>query len=233
MNILITGSHGRIGKIISKDLAPNHKLIRIDKVIDKENEIYGVDILKSPKIFHHAPYTETVIHLAANPNPFITEEDGEAQKNIEIARKTIEGCEQLPSLTRIINTSSINVYPYISIYENGEILTDKTPLQGNPLLGDGSYGRAKIQVERLFEDYCKQRRISLINMRLGHVTPDNKINDNEESNNPNPVDYDIHLKHKDLTRIVRESLKHKGINSYVCVSERDGFVNKSINFPSS
>ena len=69
-----------------------------------------------------------MIHLAANPSPFIDER--ESQKNVEITNAVIRVCRDY-GIKRVINASSINVYPYIELFEKGKQLTQQTPLSPN------------------------------------------------------------------------------------------------------
>ncbi len=219
MNILITGSYGLVGKLISAELREQYRVICLDKKL-------GADILSDP-IEQYLKDVDTIIHLAANPNPFINEE--EAQKNIEISRALIKASRDY-SIKRIINASSINVYSYIDLLESGQRLTSQTPLSPNLRFGNGKYGNAKIEVERLFKEYCKTREISLLNLRLGCVTPYN-LPCIQEDGHIEPADYEIHLRHEDLLKIIKQGLEYKGIGSYVCVSKKNGLVDDSIRFP--
>lgn len=219
MNILITGSHGLIGRIISKELEKAHELTCLDKKV-------GRDLLVD-SLGQYFRDIETIIHLAANASPFIDER--ESQKNVEIARAVIRACMDY-KIKRVINVSSINVYPYIDLFEQEQKLTRETPLSPNLRFGDGNYGRAKIEVERLFEAYCKPKKISLLNLRIGCVTPYN-LPSRQKDGHVEPVDYEIHLRHEDLISIIKRSLQYQGTNSYVCVSKRNGFVDESIRFP--
>lgn len=165
--------------------------------------------------------------MAANPSVFI--EEIEAKKNIEMSIRVIQECKRSSSIKRIINASSINVYPYTEIFEKGEKITNKTLLSPSKW-GDGAYGGAKIEVEKLFEHFCKEKKISLINLRLGVVTKDNLL-PRQEDGRTKFVEYDIYLKHEDLVKVIKNSLDMDGILSYLCASKRDGFIDESINFP--
>ena len=219
-NILITGSEGVIGKIISGELGKEHHLTLLDRKL-------GIDILKQ-EITPYFKNIETIIHLAANPAPNINKE--EAEKNIEIAKRVIEGCNYSENLKKIINASSINVYSYFETYDAGEKITNKTPLSPNAEFGDNSYGKAKIKVEKLFEGYCEKININLLNLRFGCVTKDDKISIQEDGS-IFPSEYDIWLRHKDLTKIINKSINTGIQGNYICVSKKDGFIDKDIRFP--
>ena len=67
--ILITGSEGVIGKIVSEELKREHKLIPVDRNI-------GIDILTTD-IINYFKNVDYLIHLAANPAPNINNEEAE------------------------------------------------------------------------------------------------------------------------------------------------------------
>jgi len=219
MKILITGSHGLIGRIISEGLRKEHRLIFVDKKI-------GIDILVD-SLESYFKDVDTIIHLAANPSPFIDER--ESQKNVEITNAVIKACRDY-GIKRVINASSINVYPYIELFEQGKQLTRQTPLSSNLRFGNGSYGKAKIEAERLFDDYCRSNGISLVNLRIGCVTSYN-LPSKQSDGHVEPIDYEIHLRHEDLIETIKKSLEYRGISSYVCVSKKGGLVEDSIRFP--
>jgi len=223
MKILITGSNGRIGKLIVNYLKKfkKHELI----LLDRNNRKNSIDILQE-NITSYFKEVDIVIHLAANPNPTIGKK--EATKNVEIVKNIIKACNNSNNLKIIINASSINVYPYIKIFnENGRI-TKNTKLSPNTTWSKGRYGKAKIDSEKIFERYCNKRKINLLNLRLGSVTEDDKF-PKQEDGSIDPVDKEILLKHKDLLKIIKKGLRYKGIGSYVCVS-KEGFIDKNIKF---
>ncbi|MBI2672831.1 NAD-dependent epimerase/dehydratase family protein [Candidatus Woesearchaeota archaeon] len=226
--ILITGSRGTIGSIIAKHLKENGYQFITE--LDKDNPENPVDLLKDD-ITHYFKNIDSVIHLAANSNPFIKKE--EADKNVEIAKKVIGACKD-SGIKRIINASSINVYPYASLFKKGEKLTNQTSFSPNtifyPCITGGYYGEAKIKTEFLLRGFCKENGVYLINLRIGCLMKNN-LPSVQEDGVVDPVDFDIFLKHEDLIKIIEKSLNHNGNYDYVCVSKKDGFVDNSIRFP--
>ena len=218
--ILITGSEGVLGKIITPELGKYHNLILLDKNT-------GINILATD-IKPYFRNIETLIHLAANPAPNINWE--EAEKNIELSRRVIKACYSSRNLTKIINASSINVYSYFKIYNFGKKITKETPLSANNFFGDDSYGKAKIKVEKMFERYCKEKKIDLVNLRLGCITKNDKISIQSDGSIFSS-EYDIWLRHRDLIKIISKCINTNIQGNYVCVSKKGGFVDKSIRFP--
>ena len=225
--ILITGSHGLIGTIIRPALAKyDHGLV----LLDKNNPDNPVDLLND-KIDRYLRGIDTVIHLAANPDPFIDEK--QADKNIEITKRVISACEN-SNIERIVNASSINVYPYYDLFSKGEKITYAIRSNPNITFGKrvtkGYYGTAKILSESLLKQFCRDKSLSLINLRFGCVTEDNSL-PRQEDESIDPVDREIFLLHEDLKKIILKAVDYKGIGSYVCVSKNGGLVDESIRFP--
>lgn len=223
--ILITGSSGTIGNILTHYFG--NKGYQFITGLDKENTDNPINLLED-KIAHYFKDIQILIHLAANSNPFINKE--EAGKNVKITERIIEASKKYGSVERIISASSINVYPYMEMFENGERITNKTLLFPNKRFGNGEYGKAKIKSEKLFETFCKNNKINLVNLRLGCITKNNSL-PRQEDGAIADIDRIIYLKHKDLKKIIDRSLKLKGINNFVCVSSGDRFIDESIKFP--
>lgn len=221
MNILITGSEGLVGTIVSKELSKEHQIISID------NKIKGRDILKN----NLTPYFEDadmLIHLAIAYLGIFKPK--QAQKNIDISKKVIEYCENSNNLRKIINASSINVYPYFDIYDKGEKIAQNTPLSQNVMWGEGKYGENKIIAENMFKKYCNDKKIPLLNLRLGCITPDNKIS-RQKDGSIHPLENDIWLKHEGLIKTIDNCVNTNIKGDYVCVSKKGGLVDSSIRFP--
>ena len=220
--ILVLGSNGRIGRILVNYLK-NEKGYQFLAGIDRDYDRNPVDILQDD-IWHYFRNIETVIHLAANPNPSIDET--EANKNIEITKKLIKACKRHKP-KRIIYASSINVYPYRDI---GRITKD-TPLTPNTAFNKGGYyGKSKIECERMLEQYCRANNISLLNLRFGWVTSNDKHPPYAEDK-PHSRDLEAALKHEDLFKIIDKAIWYEGIGSYVCVSEQCKFIDRELLFP--
>ncbi len=220
-SVLITGSRGTIGGIIIRHLRNNG--CQFITELDRDNPENPINILEDD-ITPYFRNIDTVIHLAANPNPFIEKE--EADKNVEITKRMIRSCEG-NNVKRIINASSINVYPYRTI----ERITYEAPLSPNLEFNpEGYYGKAKIECEKLLEQYCMGKNISLLNLRLGWVTK-NDLHPPHKEDKPHPRDLEVALKHDDLRKIISKAINYEGIGSYVCVSNREGFIDQTILFP--
>lgn len=210
MEILITGSEGVIGKVISRELKKEgHALTLLDKNSERPVDLLQKDI--SP----HFKGIETVIHLAANSKPGIEIE--EAQENVDMTWNVSESC-RINGVKRVINASSMNVYDLYNLYPLGEI-TSETPVCPNskPLWGCGEqgkifYGMSKIISEEIIKNYHNCFGISAINLRLGQVSANNSPSPDDPENTA------LWLSHQDLNEIVKRAINFNGLESLVCVS---------------
>ena len=100
MNILITGSEGVLGRVVS-DALKEHSLVLLDKKAKNP-----IDLLKDP-VRNYFRGIETTIHLAAYPRPWISLE--QAKKNFLVGWNVLEECRKF-HVKRFINASSLNVY---------------------------------------------------------------------------------------------------------------------------
>lgn len=221
--ILVTGSHGRIGRLVTDHLKDERGYQFLTE-IDRDNPENPVNILYDDLV----PYfkdIDTVIHLAANPDPFLDEKG--AEKNIAMTRRVIDTCDNVGTVKRIVYASSINVYPYREI----ERIDRNTPLTPNTAFSPGGYyGRSKIESESMLEHYCVENNISLANLRLGWVSSNDKFPPYYEDK-PHQRDLDVALKHDDLLKMIDKAIEYHGIGSYVCVSDRKGFIDENVLFP--
>jgi len=79
----------------------------------------------------------------------------------------------------------------------------------------------------MLEQYCRANNISLLNLRLGWVTSNNKhppyVEDKAHSR-----DLEVALKHEDLFKIIDKAIWHNSIDTYVCVSDQCKFIDKEL-----
>ncbi len=223
MKILVTGSEGTIGRVVVDELKKQgHDVITIDA-----QGAIPIDILKD-SIGELFIDVETVVHLAASPNQFIDKET--AHKNVMIAEKVLEATKHSDKITRIINASSINVYPYFEMYKNKETIMRDTPLSPNMHWLPGEYAKAKIETEHIIENFCKENNLSCINLRFSHVAKNNVMT-KYETEWEQDLEHKSFLTHEDVRKIINVSLTLEGIHSYLCVSNPSWLADESILFP--
>lgn len=212
MKILITGSEGRIGKILSSALK-EHELILVDR---KETAPIQLNLLNLEQAVSYFSNVDSVIHLAGHPEPWATQQQG--LENVRLTKNVYEAI-RLNNVERVVYSSSINVYPYRNIFNSGSKINERTELSPSAWEGRSFYAKSKISCERIGEIYYRKYGISVLNLRLGLVTEDNKPYDT-------PVDRAVWLSYRDLIEIVRRGLNFEGFANLVCTSD-NGFVDLS------
>jgi len=205
MKILITGSEGTVGQVVKKALL-EHELILIDKKL-------GIDILKEDTS-QYFKGVDLAIHLAANPQPYISLE--KAEENLLLMWNVLNDCIS-NNVGKIIFSSSIHVYDFDNLYKEGKKITKDTQLKPNMKewkdgTGRGMYSISKIMCENLLKNYSEGFGIRYLNLRLGGVNSENKSYTNY------PFDFSTWLSHEDLIGIMRKAIHFKENASVVCVS---------------
>ena len=218
--ILVTGSEGLVGKIITPMLKEEgHELVLLDKRAEKPvNLLY--DELDS-----YFSSVETAVHLAANTF-WINQQ--KAVENVIMTWNILENSTKA-KIKRIVYASSINVYDYSTLYLEGKKIDEKMPTMPH---GKSDwkerkesvfhYSVSKMACEDLMKFYHEKYGISAINLRFGAIHPLNIPYDNE------PDDYAIWLSHEDLIEIIKCAITFDGFESIVCVSNNsEHFVDLS------
>ena len=218
MNILITGSEGILGKVVSEALK-EHNLVLLDKKAKNP-----IDLLKD-YISDYFRGIETTIHLAAYPRPWISLE--QAQENFLVGWNVLEECRK-NNVKRFINASSLNVYDFDNIWRKGLKITSQTPVMPNTKkewrgggTGEIFYARAKVALETLAYGYYQTEGISVLNLRLGGVNKENKpplygIDECE------PFEEAGWLSHEDLSEIIKRAIYFNGYASIPVTSANSG-----------
>ena len=206
MKIIITGSEGTVGRVVKKALYDN-ELSLIDKIL-------GIDILKED-ISQYFKGIDLTIHLAGNPNPWISVK--EAEENVSMTWKVLQACRE-NNVPKIIFSSSIHVYDFETLYKKGERITQDTPIKPNVKIWDegserGLYSISKILCEKLLHYYYEGFGIKYLTLRLGGVNREDKPYTNYS------FDFSTWLSHKDLTEIIRRAIHFKENASVTCVSD--------------
>ena len=110
LKILITGSSGFIGKILSKRLSKKYETYLIDKVkIGKEKKFYHIDLKDKIKLneFFVKNKIDVIIHLASEI--FDANEKTIYENNINCASNIISFAKKF-QVKQIIFTSTFSIY---------------------------------------------------------------------------------------------------------------------------
>ncbi len=187
--ILITGAAGRIGLLLTNHWREQHELILADKPAPDSP---ATDLFKRVDLADYGAMRplfdniDTVIHLAADPNPKASWESL-LPNNIIAIYNVLEaaadaGCQ------RVIIASSVHAvvgYP-----------ADVQVTTSMPVAPANLYGAAKAFAESLGRYYADNRQLSVLCLRLGTV-----LEENDQRLVPGHVLLDIILTQRDLIKL--------------------------------
>lgn len=162
MNILLTGASGFLGSQIKSNLAPAHNIVTIGR--QSSNSISCDLATQTPTLEH----IDAVIHAAGKAHLYPrTEEEKQAffDINVKGTQRLLDALEHT-AIHHFIFVSSVSVYGL----GQGEHIAEETPLSGN-----SPYALSKIQAEQLVENWCKQKGIPYLIVRLPLVVGPNPL----------------------------------------------------------
>lgn len=162
MNILLTGASGFLGTTIKTICEKKHKVITIGR--QKDNDIVCDLATQNPKLDN----VDAVIHAAGKAHIYPkTEAEKQAffDVNVTGTKHLLESLEHL-NIKHFIFVSSVSVYGL----GQGEQIAEDIALKGN-----SPYALSKIQAEQLVVDWCNQKQISYLIVRLPLVVGPNPL----------------------------------------------------------
>lgn len=189
--ILITGSAGRVGKILQSGLAEKYNLILVDKnqPIEDKYHYFNFNLCEeSDQLRDVFKGTDAVIHLAWNNFEDFPKETSSIDN--KIMAETVYRLSHESGVKRIIIASSVHANTYIGTGKEINIKDQDFP--------DSLYGASKIYMESLGKFYAKKHGLEVICIRFGGINPDNKILYDEDP------EYDrVLLYTQDLINLIR------------------------------
>jgi nucleoside-diphosphate-sugar epimerase len=200
--ILVTGSNGVVGSIVTRDLRTDHEIRGFGRhapppAPGRPREDFVVGDLEDERSIAGAMVgIGAVIHLAANGDPDATWSDV-LGPNIIGARNVFEAA-RAAGIRRVVFASS-NHASGIDTIEGRPATAARPPAAANV------YGVSKAFAEVLGHQYAVRHGLSVICLRIGWVGP-------EDDRSIRPPDVDdrtesMWISHRDLTQIVRRSLE--------------------------
>ena len=205
--ILITGSQGLIGSILTEVLSEKFEIFGIDVKDKSEGRYYKVDLsdLEALRgVFSGLPHLDCIIHLGADANPNATWES--ILKNNIIATKNVYECAKEYRVTKVIFSSSNRV---TEGYENNPTKLVSTR---DPIRPKNYYGVSKAFGEAIARQFFEAYNIKSICLRIGSVLKD----DNPRVDNLKMKKW---LSHRDLVQLIEKGLgSNVGFGIYYGIS---------------
>jgi nucleoside-diphosphate-sugar epimerase len=158
MKILLTGSNGFLGKYIFKNISKENQVLTLNRT----NSNYNYDLSK--EIPYLDENIEIVIHSAGLAHTYSNDNNQFFINNVIATKNLLTSLTDNVSLKKIIFISSVSVYGL----ESGKNITEEYPL-----LAKDPYGISKIQSEKLIIEWCLEKSINFIILRLPLIVGDN------------------------------------------------------------
>jgi uronate dehydrogenase len=214
MKILVTGSRGTIGLVVTKALAKQHTVIGLDlpegDITDYDfvlNKMRGVDI---------------VIHLAHSVSELNRENwrSGSIDPTNVLMEMNVFHAAMAAKVKRLIVASSVHADNF-NEYEGSELL--RVPGSFHPT---GPYGAHKIIIEEMGRFYASRHNVEYIGVRFGGVTPDNTV----KTFLKEPA---VWLSHRDLSGAIHACVDATKVPGrfavFYAVSDNDGRIHSTDN----
>jgi len=175
-NILITGGAGFIGSHLTHRLiSEGHKVTILDDLsagkienikqwLNNPNFTFIKEDLKNPKdITKAVQRSQTVFHLAANPEVQVGETDPliHFQENLVATVNLLEAMRKSKTAKTIVFTSTSTIY--------GEATILPTPEDYGPLTPISTYGATKLGCEALTTSYAHTFNLNALILRLANI----------------------------------------------------------------
>ena len=177
--ILVTGSEGRIGQIVTSRLSETHAtIICLDKVIQKvRDDAYAVDIRDTEDLertFKKIGRVDSIIHLAGDPRP--EDSYGPILSNNVIGTENLLEAAVRHGVKRVVIASSTHTVGGYEGYPSRLPLDrpDRPMTTEDEPKDDGPYGWSKVEIEKLAKKFHDENGLETICIRFGFVTEDNK-----------------------------------------------------------
>ncbi len=219
--IVITGSHGSLGKILQKELEGIFDLLCIDKISDGDENVI-LDIATNYMQFKSIlKEDDIIVHLAWStfedyPNENIVQQNKVMAENVY--RAAVE-----KNISRVIIASSVHANDYSKV-PTGTYLSPKSECWP-----DAPYGATKIYIEHLGRYYSSKHGLEVICIRFGGVNERNEIRFNED-----PLYDKVLLYKKDFTDLMRMCIEVEKVPNnfavFYAVSNVKGRVHALDNF---
>ena len=217
--LLITGSRGRIGTVLTEGLADSFEVFGLDLIDSPGERTFKVDVSDYEEMSNvltniiPLPY---IVHLAADPRVGGSWES--VLKNNIIGTKNVYAAAKEYGVKKVIFASSSHV---TGAYEG---FPPSLPRQDNPRLitvndavrPDSDYGTSKIFGEAIARQYYELYGIASVCLRIGTFLANDKPSRNERVRK-------TWLSHRDLIQLVKKSiLSEVEFGVYYGVSKNKG-----------
>ncbi|MDR2933308.1 MAG: NAD(P)-dependent oxidoreductase [Oscillospiraceae bacterium] len=184
--VLITGTNGRIGGMLMRELrnTGRYDVIATARHADPERGILAMNLLDKERILELTKGVDAVIHMAAYLGPGEFEE--KVIPNNILGVYYIYEAMRINKVKRMVYGSTNHV---IGFYKTTDVIEENTPYRP-----DTFYGLSKATSELMGRMYSDKYGISCINIRIGHYPAD------DEPKSPRRTT--VWISHRDMAHLV-------------------------------
>ena len=182
MNVLVTGSSGRVGHYVVNELASNgHRVLGID-IARGANTNLMVDLTQSGEIYHALSQVEAdaVVHMGAWANPGIVPDSRTYGENTQGTFNLFQACAEL-GIKRIVSASSAQVYGFASVAPQYVRVDENHPI--NPV---NCYALSKAAGEQAADYFVKNFGLTILSFRILGVRPPHELSQQIQDMVENP-----------------------------------------------
>ena len=189
--ILITGSKGLIGKILTGNLSAHFDVYGLDKSNggDKHFKADVSNYADLDSVFSKLESVDCIVHLAADSK--IDADWESVLVNNIVGTRNVYECAKKHGIKKVVFASSCHV---TGSYGNSHLITTNDPIRP-----DGDYGSSKAFGEIIARQYFELHGIKSICLRIGWVIGDDDPTKEE-------LALKMWLSHRDLVELMKRSI---------------------------
>jgi len=171
MNVLVTGTSGRVGHYIVQELkTTGHQALGVDIVPGKNTSLI-VDLTKSGEIYHALARAkaDAVVHMGAWANAGVVPDSRTYGENVQGTFNLFQACADL-GIKRIVSASSAQIYGFASVPPQYVRVDENHPI--NPV---NSYALSKAAGEQAADYFVKNFGLNILSFRLLGIRPPQEL----------------------------------------------------------
>lgn len=153
--VLVTGSAGRVGRAVVRDLLDHgYQVTPVDRDSQRHEETVAVDLQDLGQVMGVMHGVDAVVHMAAIPSPTRDAPEVVFRNNVMSTFNVLEAAAVL-GVRNVVLASSISALGYAFCHRDFNPL--RIPIdETHPLLSQDSYGLSKMVGEELAEGFVRR-----------------------------------------------------------------------------
>jgi nucleoside-diphosphate-sugar epimerase len=179
MKVVVTGGSGRLGRYVTRELAPNHEVTVFDRVAPEDGTLrfHAGDILSIEDCRRAFAGSEAVVHLAAIPHPMSDPAETVFRINTMGTFNVHQAaCEA--GMRKVVHASTNSIYGFHFRKDGAVPFPDYLPIdEDHPQRPADPYGLSKKLGEEIAMSFSRQFAIATVAVRICWVWFPQNINE--------------------------------------------------------